>query len=47
MSPKEFAARRRALMQQMDGGIAIVPTKPHHLRNPAREFPFRPDSDFN
>ncbi len=46
MSPKEFAGRRRALMQQMDGGIAIVPTNPHHLRNRDTEFPFRPDSDF-
>ena len=44
--PKEFAARRRTLMQQMAGGIAIVPTNPHHARNRDTEFPFRPDSDF-
>lgn len=43
---KEFAARRRQLMQQMDGGIAIVPTNPHHTRNRDTEFPFRPHSDF-
>ena len=33
-------------MQQMDGGIAIIPTNPHHARNRDTEFPFRPDSDF-
>ena len=44
--PRDFAARRRSLMRQMDGGIAIIPTNPHHARNRDTEFPFRPDSDF-
>jgi Xaa-Pro aminopeptidase len=46
MKETEFAKRRRRLMQEMDGGIAIIATNPVHRRNRDTEFRFRPDSDF-
>ncbi|MEO5703302.1 MAG: Xaa-Pro aminopeptidase [Gammaproteobacteria bacterium] len=47
MNRKEFARRRKQLMQMMgDGAIAIVPTAPIRLRNRDVEYAYRPDSDF-
>ncbi len=47
MNAKEFAKRRRQLMQMMDKDtIAIIPTAPVHLRNRDVEYAYRPDSDF-
>lgn len=44
---KEFAKRRKQLMQMMGAGaIAIVPTAPVRLRNRDAEYAYRPDSDF-
>jgi len=42
-----FRARRREVMQLMGGGIAIVPTAPHQVRNRDVYFPYRADSDFH
>ncbi len=42
----DFAKRRRELMDQMGGGVAILPTAPVRTRNRDVDFPFRPDSDF-
>ena len=41
-----FAKRRRDLMQQMGGGVAIIPTAAARVRNRDIHFPYRPDSDF-
>ncbi len=41
-----FEKRRRDLMQQMGGGLALIPTAPVRNRNRDVNFPFRPDSDF-
>ncbi|MBI5612585.1 MAG: Xaa-Pro aminopeptidase [Gammaproteobacteria bacterium] len=41
-----FDKRRRDLMQQMGGGLALIPTAPVRNRNRDVNFPFRPDSDF-
>jgi Xaa-Pro aminopeptidase len=47
MNVKEFAARRKRLMQMMGGDtIAILPTAPERTRNRDVEHPYRPDSDF-
>jgi Xaa-Pro aminopeptidase len=47
MEHKEFARRRKRLMQMMgEGAIAIVPTAPVKIRNRDAEYPYRPDSDF-
>ena len=47
MHRREFAARRRRLMDMMgEGSIAIVPTAPVRPRNRDVEFPYRPDSNF-
>jgi len=46
MDMTQFANRRRDVMQQMDGGVAIIPTAPVRVRNRDVHFPFRPDSDF-
>ncbi len=48
MDQKEFAARRKRLMQTMGrGAIAILPTAPVRVRNRDSEYPYRPDSDFH
>ena len=41
-----FEKRRRDLMSQMGGGLALIPTAPVRNRNRDVNFPFRPDSDF-
>ena len=46
MDIKVLEKRRREVMEQMVGGIAIIPTAPTRMRNRDVEFPFRPDSDF-
>lgn len=47
MDKKEFARRRRRLMQEMDeSSIAIIPAAPERLRNRDVEYTYRPDSDF-
>ncbi len=48
MKQREFAARRKRLMQRMEpDSIAIVATAPERTRNRDVDFPFRPDSDFH
>lgn len=48
MDQKEFAARRKRLIQTMGrGSIAILPTAPVRIRNRDSEYPYRPDSDFH
>ena len=48
MDQKEFAARRKRLIQTMGRGtIAILPTAPVRVRNRDSEYPYRPDSDFH
>jgi len=46
MDQTHFARRRRDVMQQMGGGVAIIPTAHSRVRNRDVHFPFRPDSDF-
>ena len=44
---REYARRRRRLVEQADGDCAIiVPTAPVARRNRNIEYPYRPDSDF-
>ncbi len=43
---KVYAARRAALLAQMQSGIAIVPTAPERARNRDNEYPYRFDSYF-
>ncbi len=47
ISAKEFAQRRKALMDQIgDNAIAIIPSSDIKIRNRDAEFAFRQDSDF-
>ena len=47
ISKKEFAARRRELMDLMEpNSIAIVPAAPVRTRSRDTEYPYRQDSDF-
>ena len=47
ISKKEFARRRKWLMQQMESeSIAIVPSAKEVVRNRDVDYPFRQDSDF-
>lgn len=46
MDAKILEGRRRDVMAQMGGGVAIIPTAPRRTRNRDIEYPFRPDSDF-
>ena len=47
ISKKEFAARRRELMDLMEpNSIAIVPAAPSRTRSRDTEYPYRQDSDF-
>ncbi|NIO42427.1 MAG: Xaa-Pro aminopeptidase, partial [Burkholderiales bacterium] len=46
MDAKVLEGRRRDVMAQMGGGVAIIPTAPRRTRNRDIEYPFRPDSDF-
>ncbi len=48
MDKREFARRRKKLMDIVDGGgIAIQPTAPERIRNRDVYYPFRSDSDFH
>ncbi len=47
MDKKEFARRRRAVMDEMGpGSIAILPAAPVRSRNRDVDYPYRQDSDF-
>ncbi|RMD68272.1 MAG: Xaa-Pro aminopeptidase [Gammaproteobacteria bacterium] len=46
MDKREFARRRQRLMEQMEGGIAILPGGVEVVRNRDVAYPFRQDSDF-
>jgi len=47
LDKKEFARRRRAIMEEMgEGSIAILPAAPVRERNKDVEYPYRQDSDF-
>ncbi len=47
ISPKEFAQRRKELMDQIgNNAIAIIPSSELKIRNRDAEFAFRQDSDF-
>ena len=47
ITPKEFAQRRKGLMDQIgDDAIAIIPSSELLIRNRDAEFVFRQDSDF-
>lgn len=46
MKPALAAAHRAALMQAMQGGVAVVCTGREIIRNRDTHFRFRPDSDF-
>jgi Xaa-Pro aminopeptidase len=41
-----YARRRKALLAQMQSGIAVVPTAPQRVRNRDSEYPYRFDSYF-
>jgi Xaa-Pro aminopeptidase len=48
MDKREFARRRKKLMDIVDGGgIAIQPTAPERIRNRDVYYPYRSDSDFH
>ena len=42
-----YARRRRHLIEQMQRGIAIIPTAPEMLRNGDAHYPYRFDSHFH
>ena len=47
MDKKDFARRRRTIMEEMgEGSIAILPAAPVRTRNRDVEYPYRQDSDF-
>jgi len=46
MNPGMAAAHRKAFMDAMSGGAAILPTGGEKVRNRDAHYPFRPDSDF-
>src|SRR5690606_10661951 len=41
-----FRARREALLQTLQSGIAIIPTAPERIRNRDSDYPYRFDSYF-
>jgi Xaa-Pro aminopeptidase len=43
---QEFRARRDQLIQQMGGGVAVIPTAPEAIRNRDSHYPYRFDSYF-
>ena len=47
MDENPHAKRRRRLLEQMEGGVAVIATAAQHPRNGDNDFPFRPDSDFH
>lgn len=46
LKPVDFAERRKAFLQRIENGVAILPSAPHRLRNNDTHFPFRQDSSF-
>ena len=47
MEKREFARRRKRLMDMVDSGAIIIqPTSPERVRNRDVFFPYRADSDF-
>ena len=47
MNPKEFARRRKQLMEMMgEKSVAILPAAPVRIRNRDVEYDYRQDSDF-
>ena len=47
MTTARHLERRRRLLAQMEGGVALIPTAAPKLRNGDAEYRFRPDSDFH
>src|SRR3954464_15048555 len=43
----DYAARRKALMDQFPGGVAVFPSAPVAIRNNDVEHEYRQDSDFH
>src|SRR5690349_16908309 len=41
-----YADRRKALMSQLEGGVAVLPSAPVAIRNNDVEHEYRQDSDF-
>src|SRR5215470_18455404 len=41
-----YADRRKALMAQLEGGVAVLPSAPVAIRNNDVEHEYRQDSDF-
>jgi Xaa-Pro aminopeptidase len=41
-----YAARRRQMMEKMQGGAALILTSPERIRSRDTDYRFRPDSDF-
>ncbi len=46
-NPELYRQRRTRLLQQMQRGIAVIPTAPETLRNGDAHYPFRFDSHFH
>jgi Xaa-Pro aminopeptidase len=46
-NPALYSQRRSRLLQQMQRGIAVIPTAPEALRNGDAHYPFRFDSHFH
>ena len=46
-NPELYRQRRTRLLQQMQRGIAVIPTAPEALRNGDAHYPFRFDSHFH
>lgn len=47
LNPDLYRQRRARLLQQMQRGIAVIPTAPEALRNGDAHYPFRFDSHFH
>ena len=45
-NPSLYADRRSRLINQMQRGVAIIPTAPEMLRNGDAHYPYRYDSHF-
>lgn len=46
MNDMTYKARRDALLEKMNDGLAVIGSAPQAVRSNDTEFPYRPDSDF-
>jgi Xaa-Pro aminopeptidase len=46
MKPEPYSSRRRALLETIGDGVALIPTAPERIRNRDSSYPYRFDSYF-